>query len=1320
MPLVDLQSPDEFDPFAIRGANPLPGTGAPPEDDSAWDVVTAAFRQENIIGSYLTAMDHSAGGPADPDYNPWADVTGTKYEQYADKFAWVNNRAQAEALKSRLDVEEDDRRTLQAAGGWGTLAGMVAGVVDPTVLLPGGAVVRGAKGGYSLTRSAVAGGLAVGAGVAVQEGALQATQELRTAQESGIAIGASVLLGGLLGGGAAGLLARADKKTLASMTNVTDALYGGPAPKVSAGAAAVDEPTLADLTISGKAATVLTNVTGFLSPAVRIAQNPSPTARSIGAQLFEQTFYTNMHTEGRTLGSAAETAALRVANARLIAAVESTNDVYKSMKRSGLNMKRADFEQAVGRAMRRGDQGENDFISQAAAAWRSKVIQPFTDDAIKLGLLPEDVAVTTAESYFNRVWSRERLTREEPRFKQIAREWATQRALNDFKADKEALQKRMAALEEDIADLQLSPEARAARLEEVEAQGSTLDDLYPDQVDRVSDIADLRRQKVAAKGAGQPVDGFDAQIKRLQAEGGDGLKTYLRERARLRKRYRNVDLGFAGQQSRLDKIANQIETTRSANETSMQRLIAKGRLLEKEARRLTPEKFEARVSALRDQFASAAAAAERSVERLTKMREKLTADAADGKAVDAAGAADKLDKELAIQRDRAGRMTTLAERLDAAEGLDPAAKLQEVSDATNALVREVSDLSLTRGEKLQRLKERAARLGPDVVKARLQAVADVKSKAEQRFHQRWSTRTMDDVLTGKTPDFTDHAGQVVDEIFDKLTGRGGGASGDPEFMAAIRTKGPLNERTFNIPDELVEDFLESDASIAMERFARSLSGDLELARRFRHPDMRDQIEAIRTEYRDMRAALDPADPKTSQRLVELKNKEASAITDIEAGRDLVRGTYKTASNSSDWGRVTRAAMHFQYLTKMGGVVIASIGDLYRPAMVHGLRRYMKVLPNLKAIKASAEEGARAGLVGERLLHSRLMGITDIVDPFVSGNPVEKLLAQGSRIASNWNGVSLFTDLAQSLATTMSQDRMIRAALKGDKASKADTALLAMLGIDKGMARRIADQFEAVGENLDGVMNANTHRWGDDAVVAAFRDAIAKDVNSIIVKPGVGDKPLFANTPTGRLILQFRSFSLSANQRVLLRGLQEDKRRFVQGLVAMSAFGMMVAALRSWRGGEDRWEKFQKSAENPGYLIGEGLDNSGIFTLMFDPANTAEKAMSSMTSGSVQFNAIKSPLMAAFGDKSQQGESSRFAGRDPFGGVLGPTAGSVIDIGASVGGGAGKLAKGESPTDAQWRGLVRQVPFSSYIGFREMLQVVQGDSPYLPDEADEQE
>ncbi len=82
--MVPRDKPMSFDPNGIIPTDLRPETGP-----GLVDVVGAAFRQENVVGSAL-AYQWSTNERAD-GYNAWDEIKGTPYEQYWDRFVESNN-----------------------------------------------------------------------------------------------------------------------------------------------------------------------------------------------------------------------------------------------------------------------------------------------------------------------------------------------------------------------------------------------------------------------------------------------------------------------------------------------------------------------------------------------------------------------------------------------------------------------------------------------------------------------------------------------------------------------------------------------------------------------------------------------------------------------------------------------------------------------------------------------------------------------------------------------------------------------------------------------------------------------------------------------------------------------------------------------------------------------------------------------------------------------------------------------------------------------------------------------------------------------------
>lgn len=931
------------------------------------DTLGAAFRSQNIVGSTLSNRMIGADlDTVDPDFDPFEAAKGTQYEQYPERLAQLYNRRAYDAFTSQVDMEMEDRRTLDAAGVWGIVAQIGAGVVDPTILIPAGSLIRSGKVGYSVARSAAAVGAGTAAGVAVQEGALQATQETRTAAESAMAIGGGAVLGSLLGAAGAKLLDNVAWNSLSSrlskelaergplpidvndaeMKALVDGLATGPA---SAGAAAVTRATINDLTIAGRAAAVAARPVAQLNPLLRALTSPSARAREIMLSLMENPVYlkANEGTAERA-GMASEQAVetlVKTSQGKFIVAYEQAINDWKAMNKAGARISWADYRRRVGQAMRNNDTdpGGSEFITRSAQQFRREVFDPLKERAIAEGLLPEDVEVATAPSYFTRVYNVPKIEAKEQEFKQIVRQWA-QETLN------------------------------------------------------------------------------------AQAKAGD---------------------------------------------------------------------VESRLS--------------------------------------------DLERESYIE-------------------------------------------------------------------------------------------------------------DVVTSIYNKITGRETDAIAQDFIRIPAAARGPLKERTFNIEDAKIAAFLEDDIDEVGRRYTRSMGADVEvkamLARRGAEK-FEDLIKEIQDDYAEMRKGV------TDEReLKQINARERSDIKDLKAVHAMLKGAYLPEQNSGNWAKVVNAAMTFNYIRAMGGVVLSSLTDVARPLMVHGLGRYMNdgvapLVKNLKAVRMSSREAKLAGVVGERVRNAMLATYSEVTDPYSRSSPFERMMENVARGFSRATGMPYWNDFMKTVSGVMTQNRVLDNAARWGAVGEKEQRYMRFLGIDQPMAERIAAQFAQHGDTLDGVRVANTEDWTDDVAVRAYRAAIAKDVDSIIVTKGIGDVPLFAHTPTGRALLQFKGFALASHQRALVRGLQEDKANMVAGLIAMTAIGSFIYWLKSVES-----NRAQDISDNPGRWIAEGLDRSGFLAIPFEVNNTMEK---------IGAPGLYTGLQAMFPSATQKAPASRYAVRSVVDAALGPTVGLAKDV-----------------------------------------------------------
>lgn len=1163
----------------------------------------AALRTENIIGSIASSerLRSTLDGSfydIDKTYNVFDDLAG--YDNHIEAFENVFNRKAAAAVKADIDRETKDRQTLAASGWTGFAMSAGASVLDPTILLPGGALVKSGRAGYAVGRSAVNVGVAAGLGTAVQEAGLQASQETRTAGESALNIGGSVLLGGLLGAGASRIMNGVEHRAASAAMSAaarpefdaaTDVLHKEltemGASLQSVGAAAAPSDTLDDLGVAGVAASKVANATAQLNPLLRTITSPSTAVRKVASLMMETPVYLKKNLSGAG-DTAAETSMHEYTRGAVTQALEAQQKAYLAARKAGNAISKTEFREAVGRAMRRGDKSNIPGVAEAAQAWRASVIEPLKKRAVDAGMLPADVNVSTAESYFTRQWNRSAIEANEAEFRSVVRNWLSGSLDEAIRTDAKRTDRRTTNLMREKTSLETGiarrDEAMRRRMESGEI---SLDDIDEEQV-----VSLVKR--------------FNSGERPAVPE---SLSGWL-------KRQRGGVFDATGDLAAVFPDAKKVP--------GLLRNSRKGKFNEKGGDSLD----DVVLRAWQDGFLNDAATVRHGLGRegeRPSIRDFLDALDADLRGervvrhtdVEAARAADDFD-----------RMISALDRIGVDFNRPAFGTSEAMKNIASTINRVLSDMD----------REKIGKLDASLTDAQSRGRFDFLNDADR-----------EEYLTG-----------IVDDIFAKVTGRG--VDGDIPAGLVVTKRGPLKERTFNIPDTLVERFLDSDIEMVGRRYARIMSADIELTERFGDPTMKGPIEAIRAEYNDLRQAVeaDHAMPGADKfkRLEKLNRRERADLRDLEAVRDMLRGQYRPEIQHTGWARTLNAAGQFNYVRALGGVLVSSLSDAVRPAMVHGLTAYMRdglvpLIRNMKAVKMSRQEAKLAGAISEKVLASRLATMAEITDPYAMNSPFERFLENMSTGFTRMTGLLRWNDFQKGIAATMTQNRILanaeKAAASGFDALPAkERAYMGFLGIGQGKAEDLGKLFAAHGDTLEGVRVANSEAWGDDAVAAslrrAYRAAINKDVKSIIVTKGVGDTPLFMSTPVGRALLQFRSFAIASNQRVLLRGLQEDTTRFVGGAVGMTVMGAFIYALKQLESGRE-------ISDNPGTWIAEGLDRSGIFSVGFEINNALEK---------IGAPGLYTATAALFPDASQQQPASRYAARSRVGSFLGPSFETATD------------------------------------------------------------
>ena len=1005
-----------------------PKPGQAEEGPGFLDALPAAFRQNNTVASFANMLN-APSGPIDPDFDPFKDIAG--YEEHTDAFAYANTLDDVTAIKGKIDQELNDKRVLAEAGWSGIAANMAAGILDPINLIPvGGVAYKTYRTGGSILKGAAVTAAATAGSVSAAEASLQATQITRDFGESATNIAASAFVGGMLGAGASYVARRAlVSSDIEAQLERNLTLPEGNDPYQPGGFAMNEGALVKDLNQTLSSAGVrrstlaeekLKSAFGFekveMTPALRMAGSPSLKTRILQQRMMNNPFTYEKNSQGIASPSTNVEAEIKKRKYPLAVALQSLDQdfvkyrgggnfvspiVGKDMlasigaaKKSG-KLSYDEFKTEVARAMRRGDEHKIPEVAAAAKRFRSQVFDPLKDEAIKLGLLADDVDVTTATSYLTRSWDADKIVRKRADFERIVRDWLVKK----------------------------------------EAPDSTR------------------------------------------------------------------DLRF---------VASQIT----------------------------------------------------------------------------------------------------------------------------------------------------------------------------------------DRILG-TP-----AGRLPYDVLNETAVASGGKS---------TTAFPLKARVFDIPDELVEEFLENDIELVAKRYVQSLVPDLQLAREFGSTHMTKEIDEVRAEYANRIASID-ADVKAGKygaanrkkleaaeagKYVEdyekakeqisasLAKERDSDIIDIEAVRDRLRGTYGQPNDPNHWAvRTARTGRSLSYMTSLGGMAVNSLPDMSRAVMAHGLGRVMKdglvpLIKNFKTARLAMEEIKLAGTALDVVMDSRAMAIADITDDYGRGSKFERGVSYAASQFGTLTGMNHMNAALKQFAGMVSMSKMFKLAESYATLGKGDIEKLAAAGIDRAMAKRLSEQFKKYGQMKDGVYLPNTGDWDDSGALTTFRTALQREVDTIVVTPGVGDAPLFMSSELGKTIMQFKSFAFASYQRTNVWAGQRRDMAVLQGIVTTTGLGALVYAYNQLINGKE-------ISDDPAVWIKEGIDRSGVLALPFEANNTLE----TISKGRLGLSAVMG-----------QEANTRYRNRSLTEVLAGPTIGYGAKAASTVGAfGAAGLTDTEL-SEADIKAFRRLIPFQNHFALR---------------------
>ncbi len=492
----------------------------------------------------------------------------------------------------------------------------------------------------------------------------------------------------------------------------------------------------------------------------------------------------------------------------------------------------------------------------------------------------------------------------------------------------------------------------------------------------------------------------------------------------------------------------------------------------------------------------------------------------------------------------------------------------------------------------------------------------------------------------------------------------------------VEKAGVFKERVFNIPDNLVEEFLENDIEMLANSYARSTAIDIEMMRRYGTTS----LDGFKTEIANDYTALQVKAKNEAER-IKLGKKSKRDQDRLQAMYDRIRGVYNIPDPDNPWVRAGRVARNLNYMRFMGGVVASSIPDIARIFMAEGFGRtfskgLVPLVSNLRAFKMSAKEARQYGVGAELLLQGRSKLISDIDDYITPTTRFERGVQSMTDKFGRINLMDYWTTSVKQLHAVTMQNSIIDDLLKGVIDPR-----LKRLGITDTDATLMMEQLKKHADKGEGLWLSNARNWDDPALERKWGAMIAKESRRVIVEPGQ-EKPLFMSSELGKTIGQFRSFMFSSTQRMTIATLQGQDRNAVGGVLTLISLGMLTYAFKQWNA--DR-----ELSDDPAAWLAEGIDRSGVLGSIMEINNTVEKASS---------NGIGlRPLLGI------EAQASRFVSRSMAENLMGPTFGSLLENTMRV------MNAGLTPgdwTEADTRAMRRLIPYQNLFFIRQGLDRIE--------------
>ncbi|MEH7909157.1 transglycosylase SLT domain-containing protein [Rhizobium laguerreae] len=377
----------------------------------------------------------------------------------------------------------------------------------------------------------------------------------------------------------------------------------------------------------------------------------------------------------------------------------------------------------------------------------------------------------------------------------------------------------------------------------------------------------------------------------------------------------------------------------------------------------------------------------------------------------------------------------------------------------------------------------------------------------------------------------------------------------------------------------ISDFYVKDPHTAFQLYARNMSGQLAMAR----IQVRDPVTG--------NLLIDGV--KNGNDWTKLKNQiksvgEATGANNTRDEKNLdflysaITGTPLAGiDRGSDGATFLRMLRDFNFLRLMGQVGFSQVPEFGRQVAQVGVKTTFQAVPSFRHLIDMARSGKMTDEVAEELdamgafgtdyertahyLDTDELGVpvtsgSDSTIQRVAGAVNPKLHAM-NRFVSMGSGMAPINRVFQKWSARAAAVKFTKMAMFGDKV---DAERLRALGLDDATTKQI---FEAIKTNAtfkggvkspSKLQSLGIKNW-DGNTLSAFEDAMFRLNRTMILENDPGQMHRWLAHPVGQMVMQFRTFAMSAHTKALLQGLNLRDGPALFGMLASSFLGAAVYA-----------------------------------------------------------------------------------------------------------------------------------------------------------------